>query len=228
MYATFDEAAANAPRSTRIGYDHRDVALGYRKEIGWNLAAFDRPVITRLREALGSNSVVLDFGGNIGLHYLAYRKHVEMERVRWIVWDLPQIVRVGRETCAGLANVSFVERIDDLPAAPIDVVLASGSLQYLDDPAQWLASLAARNGNPAHILVNRVPLYDGETFVTLQNAGAVCYPQRVFNRADFIRSIARLGYELADVWDDDVDSCRIPFHPERSIRACKGLYFRRR
>ena len=138
------------------------------------------------------------------------------------------MVRVGRDSFPGLENLTFVEGIGELPATAIDVVLASGSLQYLDDPAQWLATLSQRHGGPTHVLVNRVPLYEGETFVTLQNAGAVCYPQHVFNRADFFGSIARLGYELVDVWDDEVDSCRVPFHPERSIRAYKGLYFRRR
>ena len=51
VYATFDAAVRDAPRSKRIGYDHRDVALGYRKELDHGLAAFDRPVISHLRQA---------------------------------------------------------------------------------------------------------------------------------------------------------------------------------
>ena len=71
-------------------------------------------------------------------------------------------------------------------------------------------------------------MYDGLRFVTLQNGGLVYYPQYVFNHEEFIRAIAGEGYELVDFWDDNVDSCIIPFHPEKSIKAYKGLYFCRK
>jgi putative methyltransferase (TIGR04325 family) len=204
------------------------VALGYRRELEWGLAAFDRPVIGHLRRILGERAAVLDLGGNIGLHYVAYRRHLPLEQVRWIVWDQPEMVRVGRETCAGNANVAFVESAAQLQPTRFDALLASASLQYVDDPMALLASVIATSGPPRHILVNRVPLYEGEGFVTLQNAGPVCYPQHVFNRDAFVRSISALGYELTDFWDDEVDSCLIPFHPDRSVRVYKGLCFRGR
>jgi putative methyltransferase (TIGR04325 family) len=74
-------------------------------------------------------------------------------------------------------------------------------------------------------LINRLPLYDGEKFVTLINGGLVYYPQYIFNGEEFIGAIVQQGYQLADSWDDFGASCFIPFHPEKDIRACKGLYF---
>lgn len=80
---------------------------------------------------------------------------------------------------------------------------------------------------PQHLLINRLPLYDGEQFVTLQNGGQVFYPQYVFNQSDFINSLIDLGYELVDRWEDHELTCIIPFHPDQSVHFYHGLYFRR-
>jgi putative methyltransferase (TIGR04325 family) len=78
---------------------------------------------------------------------------------------------------------------------------------------------------PRHILIDQLPLYDGPRFVTLQNGGLVRYPQYVFNRSEYLRTIANLGYELVDSWDCRNFSCIVPFHPGRSVRAYTGLCF---
>jgi putative methyltransferase (TIGR04325 family) len=78
---------------------------------------------------------------------------------------------------------------------------------------------------PTYILINRVPLYSGQRFVTLQNGGLVYYPQYVFNREEYIGAIMNFGYRLIDCWDDTFDSCVIPFHHEKSLPNYKGLLF---
>jgi putative methyltransferase (TIGR04325 family) len=104
-------------------------------------------------------------------------------------------------------------------------LLASGSMQYLASPDVLLGKMADQGVRPAHVLINRLPLYDGPRFVTLQNGGLVYYPQYVFNREMFISSIENLDYGLVDAWPDTADSCIIPFHAARSVRAYTGLYF---
>jgi|SRR5215207_709985 len=79
---------------------------------------------------------------------------------------------------------------------------------------------------PSHLLLNRVPLYNGEQFVTLQNGGLVFYPQYVFSNGELICSIQRLGYKLVDTWEDRIDCARIPFHSSRSLPYYYGLYFK--
>jgi putative methyltransferase (TIGR04325 family) len=73
------------------------------------------------------------------------------------------------------------------------------------------------------VLVNRLPLYDGPRFVTLQNGGPVFYPQYVFNRDEFIASVGAAGYELVDSWDNMAPAV-VPFHA-KSFQH-QGLYFR--
>ena len=36
-----------------------------------------------------------------------------------------------------------------------------------------------------------------------------------------------LGYALVDTWENPDKSCRIPFHPDRSLNRYHGFYFRR-
>ena len=105
----------------------------------------------------------------------------------------------------------------------VDLLIASGSLQYLDDPLQ----VVREAGTPRHVLVNRLPLGGMPTFWTLQNGGAVFYAQRVQTRVEFLAAMTALGYRVVDEWEDRVDRCEIPLHPERSLETYAGFYFRR-
>jgi putative methyltransferase (TIGR04325 family) len=126
---------------------------------------------------------------------------------------------------SGLPNISFMNKVEDFAESRLDILLASGSMQYLASPARLLQNMLDRRIRPSHVLINRLPLYGGPQFVTLQNGGLVYYPQYVFNRETFINSIENLGYGLVDAWPDTADSCVIPFHPARSIATYTGLYF---
>jgi putative methyltransferase (TIGR04325 family) len=86
-------------------------------------------------------------------------------------------------------------------------------------------SLSLLEKCPNHLLINRLPLYDGKQFVSLQNGGKVFYPQYIFNRKQFIDSLTDIGYKLVDIWEDRVDSCIIPFHSGYSVPVYSGLYF---
>jgi putative methyltransferase (TIGR04325 family) len=213
------------PRGQKIGYDHEALAREYQAQLNLRLESFDYPILFHLDRIVGRCRTVFDFGGNVGVHYLRYRRYLKLDNVKWIVFDLPKIVAAGRETCTKLPNIVFINDIAEFNEPQIDILLASGSMQYLASPDLLLQKMIGNGIRPAHVLINRLPLYDGPQFVTLQNGGLVYYPQYVFNHATYIKTIANLGYELIDTWPDAADSCIIPFHPEMSIRAYTGLYF---
>lgn len=73
----------------------------------------------------------------------------------------------------------------------------------------------------------KAPLYDGPTFVTLQNVGFGFAPYWVRNRAEFISGLARAGYEVVDAWDVPDHDFQLPFHPKRSFGRSSGMYLRR-
>ena len=53
-------------------------------------------------------------------------------------------------------------------------------------------------------------------------------PYRVFNRAELLSSLERLGYALVDSWDDLDRSCIVPHQPGAAVPHYTGLYLRKR
>jgi putative methyltransferase (TIGR04325 family) len=225
VYESFDEAIAAAPKRARIGYDYSDLAEWYRAGLDLRLESSDYPVLFHLQRIGVRPLVVLDFGGNIGAHYLRYSRYLDLSRVKWIVHDLPEIAKVGREVCADVSNVTFVSDIDEIQEIHIDVLHACGSLQYIPSPAWLLDQLSGNRIRPAHLLLNSLPVYHGPRFVTLQNGGRVFYPQYVFNRSEIVGNIEALGFSLVDSWRESLSSCLVPFHSDKSIREYEGFYY---
>jgi len=237
VYTSFAEARAAAPKTKGFDYDNPLVAKEYAEEIragkwervGTPIRSFDYPPMLWLqlfleRHAKGSSAPVrvIDFGGSVGVHYYEYRRYLSFPAsLTWTICDLPCIVAEG-EILAKERTATQLRFATDIRAAgDADLFLASASLQAVDDVAALLTSLPKL---PQALILNRLPLYDGPRFVTLQNGGHVFYCQNVFNRNEFIASLKKLGYELRDEWVDTVDSCSIPFHPTHSFPHCIGLY----
>jgi putative methyltransferase (TIGR04325 family) len=101
--------------------------------------------------------------------------------------------------------------------------MAAGALQYCEEP---LTSLLHRIGNlPRHLIVNKMPMYDGETFVTVQSTGRAFHAYRIYNRAEFVGEVTALGYRVVDDWTNRETHCEIPFTKGRDIDAYSGYYF---
>ena len=224
VYNSFDEAILSAPKTKPIGYDDLDLALDYKSSLPDQIASYDYPVLFWLRKILDQNSsppTIFDFGGNVGTHYYTYSHFLDYSHeLKWLVCDVPQIVKAGQEL-ADERNVYLQFTTEFAEANAKQIFIASGSIQYVQS-----LSLSLLSKPPVHLLINRLPLYDGKSFVTLQNGGKVFYPQYVFNRKEFIDSLSELGYELVDSWQDMVDRCIIPFHLEHCVFSYSGLYMR--
>jgi putative methyltransferase (TIGR04325 family) len=223
VFDSFSQAIAAAPRGA-IGYNSPALARRYEEELELRLDCSDYPVLLHLDRIMGGASTVLDFGGNVGVHYLRYKTYLNLQEVQWIVCDVPEITAVGQKVCAPFPNVEFVNSIADLKKRKVDVLVAVGSLQYIEN-FNILSDLIREGIRPTHVVIDQLPLHEGEQFVTLQNGGPVYYPQHVFNRSDFVASITDLGYELTDEWSVMLYSCSIPFHPDKSVQEYAGLSF---
>jgi putative methyltransferase (TIGR04325 family) len=228
VFESFEQAEASVPRGGKVGYDHEELGREYQAKLDLRLDSFDYPILFHLDRIVSRSRAILDFGGNIGVHYLRYRRYLKLENVKWIVLDVPAITRAGRETCADMDGITFVNHIAEITEPQIDVLLASGSMQYVQhvaSPELLLRKMNDHGLRPDNILINRLPLHGGPQFVTLQNGGPVFYPQHVFNRTDYINAITNMNYELLDTWFDSANSCIIPFNRKMSVRAYTGLYF---
>jgi putative methyltransferase (TIGR04325 family) len=233
IFSTVEQAIASAPKTKPIGYNYQELAQEYVQmfeENNWEnsgrlLADYDYPVLFWLSQISQTNKdiSVFDFGGNIGIHCYVYSDYISCIKAwQWQVCEVPEIVKAGRMVSKqkGYNSLSFTNEFADIKGK--DVFIASGSIQYVANLSRQLTSTF----KPKHILINRLPLYEGEDFVTLQNGGKVYYPQYVFNKHKFIKSFSEIGYKMIDLWRDNNDGCTIPFHPDNSLPFYYGLYLR--
>ncbi len=225
VYETFEEAILSAPKNKEIGYDQPDLAKEYQMTLeNQKIKNYDYPVLFWLKGVIEKSLTIFDFGGNVGIHYYLYTKYLSYPpELKWIVCDVAEITKAGEELAQQQEKSGLIFTNDFEAANDTDIFLASGSIQYVESLSRSLLKLTKK---PKHLLINRLPLYNGKQFVTLQNGGMVYYPQYVFNRQDFIDSLCNIGYELIDVWKDREDSCVIPLHPKNSVPFYSGLYFR--
>lgn len=224
VFNSFEEALASAPKTKAKGFNV-DEFVGFFDNRRNQLFLYDYPVLFWLDRILCEKSRVFDIGGNTGIHYVAYRPYLRAwDQVQWEICEVPVVVEAGKKFAEreGYADhLSFTDNIWNAEGA--DVVLSSGTLQYIDKPSlqDLLASLKKA---PDHLLLGKLPLYSGRSYVTLQNGGPHFVAQRVFNRKDFLGRLNELGYRVVDEWQDPSRSCHVPFHPECSVPVFTGLY----
>jgi putative methyltransferase (TIGR04325 family) len=227
VFSSFSEANRSAPRSKPLGFNHQAYALEFESRLT-RVFAFDYPVLFWLVRLLEPGVQVFDYGGHRGTNFYAYARYLTYPAdFHWTVCDLPEIVKAG-EALARERNcnaLSFTTEFDR--AADAHILLAAGSIQYIESP-RFNESLAALARRPVHLLLNKLPLHNTREFVTLQNGGPAFHPQYVFQRQPFIDSIVSLGYELVDSWEVPTHPGEIPFYPGASFRCHTGLYFRQR
>lgn len=233
VYQTFQEAIQAAPKTKNIGYNNPDLANEYQQMLlkeNWEnsgriIAEHDYPMLFWLNSIFEQCKVgsIFDFGGNIGVHFYSYIKYLRYPAgLKWRVCEVPEIAIVGTKLASQrkIDNLYFTSDLKDVDGQ--DIFIGSGSIQYVESLSQILSI----SRKPRHLLINRLPLYNGDKFVTLQNGGKVFYPQYVFNKNSFIQELESIGYELIDIWGNSGDSCIIPFHLDKAVNRYSGLYFR--
>jgi putative methyltransferase (TIGR04325 family) len=227
VFRSFDEAAASVPHAT--GCNHATISAEFEDKID-RVFPYDYPFLFWLQRIFSNSaaSSLVDIGGHIGVHYYAYRKFLELPRkLKWLVVELAEIAKAGQERAERLAapGLSFTTSLEILNSHPTDIILSSGALHYIEKPLLWNA-IARMESKPQHILLNKVPLYQGEDFVSLQNVRPGFSPLYVWNRLEFIRKFEHTGYRLVDEWSVPERHFHIFDDPLRSFGSFSGLYLR--
>lgn len=223
VYATFAEAEATIPKGQRVGYDHAELAGLYRHRME-KANQSDYAVLFWMRTILNERSFVFDFGGHVGVSYHGWRQYLNYPRgLRWLVYDMPAIVKVGAELAAERPSEGLEFTSDVAAGRGCTVFMAAGSLQYGE--ASLTEVLGQVGSLPQHLILNKMPVYDGESFVTVQSTGRAYHAYRIYNRAALLTEVAALGYRLVDDWVNREQHCEIPFTRGRDIDAYSGFYF---
>jgi putative methyltransferase (TIGR04325 family) len=224
IFDSFEEAAASAPPTRPVGYDNPESAALYLKRL--RIDDYDYPAVFWLSQALAEGlRGVGDIGGSVGIKYFAFGRVLKLpEDAIWRVIEVPAVVRRGRQF-AEERGVSRALQFDDSVSAVdgLDVLLASGSLQYLPQTlAEILAGLARK---PRRIIVNTTPMHPVRSFFTLNSVGTAFCPYRVQHIETFVHSVTACGYRLRDEWRNVGKRMDIPFHPDESLQDYAGFCF---
>ena len=222
VYPNFEATEQAIPAGKIVGFDHLETAvfLGLKTK----LLPSDYPVMYWLRELIGPTTRILDFGGYSGISYRAYAPYLHYpDGMEWMVYDVPAVVVVGKkhqsEALSADRHLKFTDRIEDGNCS--DVFLASGSLHYCKkNLSDYIQCLSVR---PRYLLLSKLPLFAGPSFVTLQNMGPAVTPYRIFNVDEFRREIESLGYQVVDQWSNPDVACYIPFHPDNTVKEFTGM-----
>jgi putative methyltransferase (TIGR04325 family) len=221
IYPDFVGAARAVPKDRLEGYDNEQSADRVAHERR-RICAFDYPIMFWLSKLLPQCKLLFDWGGNVGISYFGYRGYLSYPKtLTWLICDVPAVTAFGEtiaseEATPGLQFTTTLDRI-----AGADVLLAAGALQFIEDP---LRQLRAARSLPQHILINKLPVYELPSSVTLHNMGSAFCPYHLLNRTEFLSRFEELGYRLVDEWKCPELSCEIPFFPRHSIAAYTGFY----
>jgi putative methyltransferase (TIGR04325 family) len=229
VYKSFSSALTDIPQNHLSTYNITELYVDslVRLEAGERISYFDPrdyPILFWLKSILDNDKSIFDFGGNVGSSYYAYQYYLAYPKnLRWLVCDLPTAIEIGKKILEKnpSKNIFFTENLDD--AEDADIFLTCGTLQYIESSISDLLEKLLQK--PRHLLINRVPIYEGETYITLQNLIDSIVPYKIQNRAKLISELESLGYELIDSWKDS-RTCFIPFHPELFVDGYHGFYFR--
>lgn len=225
VYPSFAAAAAAIPQGRNDSYDNPDSAtfLGHKGSV----RSADYPVLYWLWRLLPDNPKVFDFGGYLGISYYSFESYLNYPAgLDWTIYDVPAVVAEGMKLAKekGRTNLSFTPNFER--AQDSTLLLAFGSLQF---PQQTVAELLRPlTRRPGHILVNKLPLTERETFFTLHNMGPALAPYRIQNREGFLLEMESLGYERVAGWENPEFACYIPFYPDHTVRAFSGMYLRQK
>ena len=158
--------------------------------VAYLLAAFTLPLAG---VAPGSPLKVLDFGGGVGGVYLRLNKFLAARGP--LQWD---IVETSAMAAAGKVfhkdgGPHFATDLSAVAENSYHLILASGSLQYVEDPAAWFDRLCMMHAG--HIVFDQVPWIDeGEDRLTVQTpvgAAGPAYPSWFFSRAVWMDRLQR-------------------------------------
>ena len=233
-FKTFEEAERCVRRYNVPSHEH-PANISLHSSLNQAARASDYPVLFHLQRLLqaassqGGSGNVLDIGGSAGNLFYCYGQYLSYPRyLSWTVFEVPEHAASGRAIAEerGEHRLRFIDDLEDCRAA--NTVIISGSLHYFNAlPGELIRFL---DPPPMHLFINRTPVIDGPSVITIQDAGAyyAMSPARILSREDLIGSLAAANYHLVDEWSVPELRLIIPLDPSSSAPAYSGFYFRRR
>lgn len=194
--------------ATRAVYEGK--ALWERDSVLFHHEAVNWPVLSGLMHAAavsGGKLHVLDFGGSLGGTCLQHRRWLEsLPEWSWNVVEQSHFVECGKKEFQ-TEHVRFFSTVDEaLNAAPANVILLSGVLQYLENSYALLEQLCKLPVD--WLIIDRTPLLEKQERITVQHVPPsiykASYPCRLLNKLKLVE-ILQANHHLSPWFQSDVD-----------------------
>jgi len=215
-----------------VGYDDRKIAIksfnNSKKSSSGELLPY--AIISELQFIARNKSElnILDFGGGFGNLFNQVSRYLPDIKINWNIVEQESYVELGS---ANVPDVNFYSSIDQVKDK-VDVVIASGVLQYLQDPRDVINQLL--NLNPEHIIIDRLPVFlkkQREDTITIQKVPEeiygfdASYPCWIFNEEDILKDFTK-NYKMNARFYSHQD-CRNNVVVDKSGVDFMGYYFKR-
>ncbi len=149
VYPDFQTALRAIPANRLVGYDNPAGARRLAHDL-FRVFPMDYPILFWLTRLLPDCRLLFDWGGNIGISYCAFRKHLRYPpQLTWLVNDLPAVVAEGIDATADLDAPGLCFTTSMLRLCEADVLLAAGVLHFIEAPFETLRRQTAL---PPHVL----------------------------------------------------------------------------
>lgn len=184
-------------KSGEAAYE-RDSVLFDKVEYSWPVLAGLLWIASQKESGLN----VLDFGGSLGSGYfqnLNFLKH--LKNFEWNIVEQENFVKCGKEFFED-GKLKFFYNIEEcLTVNKVDVLLASSSLQYLEDPYSFIKTASGLNFD--YIIIDRTPFFKNKDRIAVQKVNPriydASYPAWLINEEKFI-GIIKDKYDLVADW----------------------------
>jgi putative methyltransferase (TIGR04325 family) len=143
----------------------------------------------------------LDFGGGYGMHYPIVKRFLQTKLGSFVICESPAVSdslsRFDSE------KMNWISDINRLEHGSSDVIISSGTIQYLSSPFETLESMSRLS---KWIVLDRVPVIEGpDTQVMKQNTVTAkgertSYPGWFFSEVDLLNWFERLGLKIEFEW----------------------------
>ncbi len=200
-----------------------------RDSVLFDKIQYSRPVLSSLLRIASKNDnslSVLDFGGSLGSSYFQNKNALaDLNSLKWFIVEQTHFVACGKKQFQNDELKFYADFHSCISQEQPNVLLVSGTLQYLKRPYDMLQSFV--ESGIQYIIVDRTPFFlNGKDRLTVQKVHPsiykASYPAWFFNKHNFLQCfIGR--YNL--ISEFDALAGQITIYPDKAIAIDKGYIF---
>jgi putative methyltransferase (TIGR04325 family) len=169
----------------------RDSVVFHKAEYNWSLLAYLLWIAAQNDKQLS----VVDYGGSLGSVYYQHRKFLSViKKLRWNIVEQKQFVNLGQKHFQDETLKFYPDINSCLTHHSPDVLLISGTIQYLAEPFIFLNQL--KRYNFKYIIIDLTGFFinkSEKSRITIQkvppNIYQASYPCWIFNEQELLNSI---------------------------------------